>query len=595
MAVIDKCPVCGSKIGKSADACGICGTAFDAIPPKCPLCDTEIDESVAECSNCGAEIENNHESIPDTAVDEVETAEMPSEADKETAELIGADVFVDIELEELVKLSGVGPLKAKILYDAGYADLRILKRASVVELMNIRGIGRKAAGEIKASLRESSLEKIRETEITKETVEAEHQCPLCETIVSAYEASCYECGCIFEPSGVSDEDSDRLALSYYDSKLLRSPENKDLWYARGATLAKIEEYDQALNSFNRALEFDKSFQAAWMSKAEVYNKLGDSTKAAECYSHIITSASAGMAFGSVDDDDEFIDELRLDKPVDEGIVPTGSEEPKEEPELAEEPVTEEELPDAIVPTDSLEDDYLVEEPVTEEELPDATVPTDSLEDDYLVEEPVTEQEPEIVEDDSEPELAEEPDAITVSPSQELSESVMAPTEGPKIIKPHSFDDLSSSGINIKMDYTRPEPERPDLDSMTETQIKKYLSKRASYVKPYLGLARDLNIDINHAKRLIAKAVVESKKGNMKLAIEIIDEGIDFAEAEFHKKVADNLESLASLIRNLKMTGTDVSGAVELITETKKMLVDGKITEAVESLQQCLNHVEKISA
>ena len=249
-------------------------------------------------------MESNQETIPDTDITEVETAEMPTGVDKETAELIASDVFVDVELEELVKLSGVGPLKAKILYDAGFKDLRTLKRASVVELMNIRGIGRKAAGEIKAALRESSLEEIRETEITKESVESEYQCPLCETIVSTYESSCYECGCIFEPGAVDDEDSDRQALSYYDSKLLRSPENKDLWYARGATLVKIEEYEQALNSFNRALGLDKTFQAAWMSKAEVYNKLGDSTKAAECYSHIISSASVGLALGGGDDDDD---------------------------------------------------------------------------------------------------------------------------------------------------------------------------------------------------------------------------------------------------------------------------------------------------
>jgi len=299
---MDKCPVCGSKIGEGADACGVCGTAFDVIPPKCPLCGAEVDEFVTECPSCGAEMDGNHETIPDTVFEDVEIAEMPTEAENESAEIIATDVFVDVELEELVKLSGVGTLKAKILYDAGYTDLRKLKQASVVELMNIRGIGRKAAGEIKTALRESTLEEIRETEITKETVEAEYQCPLCETIVSAYETSCYECGCIFEPGGVSDEDSDRLALSYYDSKLLRNPENKDLWYARGATLVKMEEYDHALNSFDRALEIDRTFQTAWMSKAEIYNKLGDSTKAAECYSHIISSASAGIPIDTEDDE-----------------------------------------------------------------------------------------------------------------------------------------------------------------------------------------------------------------------------------------------------------------------------------------------------
>ena len=631
---MEKCPVCGSKIGEGAEACDVCGTAFDEIPSKCPLCDTEVDELVAECPNCGAEMNESQDSVPDTEIDEVEIAEMPSEADKETAELIATDVFVDVELEELVKLSGVGPLKAQILYDAGFKDLRTLKRASVVELMNIRGIGRKAAGEIKSALRESTLEEIRETEITKETVEAEYQCPLCETIVSAYETSCYECGCIFEPGAVADEDSDRLALSYYDSKLLRSPDNKDLWYARGATLVKIEEYEQALNSFNRALELDKTFQAAWMSKAEVYNKLGDSTKAAECYSHIITSASAGLTLGGEDDDDDdFMDDMELDKPAeeqtaseeetisieDEEIEPEEIiEEPEEGPVIEQEietdieedePVEEsaEDESEEIVQTDSLEDEEdekelvleepeeIIEEPAeepVEEEIIEAGVETDDGTSGEMPYEPeeetVIEQEPE---DDLELEPPEEEPVI--EPEPELIEEPGA--NGPEVIKPHSYDEISSSGINIDMDYTRPEPERPDLDGMTDTEMKKYLSKRASHVKPYLALARSLDVDINHAKRLIAKAVAESKKGDLKMAIEIINEGIDFAETEFHKKVAEDIDNMATLIRDLKITGIDVSNAVELITETKKMLEDGKIIEAVESLQKCLEHVEKIAS
>ena len=59
-------------------------------------------------------------------------------------------------------------------------------------------------------------------------------------------------------------------------------------------------------------------------------------------------------------------------------------------------------------------------------------------------------------------------------------------------------------------------------------------------------------------------------------------------------MAEDIESLATLIRDLKMTGKDVSGAVELITKTTRMLEDGKIAEAVETLQQCLEHIEKIA-
>ena len=54
--------------------------------------------------------------------------------------------------------------------------------------------------------------------------------------------------------------------------------------------------------------------------------------------------------------------------------------------------------------------------------------------------------------------------------------------------------------------------------------------------------------------------------------EYLHDAIEFAETEFHKKVAEDIDNMATLIRDLKMTGIDVSGAVELITETKKMLL-----------------------
>ncbi len=585
---MDNCPVCGSEIGKGAEACDTCGTAFDEIPSKCPLCDAEVDDSATECPSCGAEMDASQKPVPDTDIDEVEIAEMPSEVEKETAELIASDVFVDVELEELVKLSGVGPLKAKILYDSGFTNLRKLKQASVVELMNIRGIGRKAAGEIKAALRESSLEEIRETELTKETVEAEYQCPLCETIVSAYETSCYECGCIFEPGAVADEDSDRLALSYYDSKLLREPDNKDLWYARGATLIKMEEYDQALNSFNRSLDIDKSFQSAWMSKAEVYNKLGDSTKAAECYSHIISSASGKALGADSEDDDDFLDDDDISEVKE--IV-----EPEEEP--ATEEIPEEEIEDAVelteadsVPASSEVDgsQESEEEPVVEELPAIEEIPEEEIEDTAELPEtddtePVIEKYPEIEDSDDDDLELEAP------PPPEAAE----PEEPPEVMKPHSTEDISS-GLDINMDYTRPEPDKLDLDSMSETDMKKYLSQRASYVKPYLALAKELDVNINHAKKLIARAVGESKKGELKLAIEVINEGIEYAEAEFHNKVSKDMEELASVIRDLKMTGIDVSGAVDFITESKRLLEEGEIIKSVEKLRVCLEHIETIA-
>jgi tetratricopeptide (TPR) repeat protein len=469
-------------MGKEEKTCSVCGTAY---------------ESATSVSSDDIESET------------LESSVMPSGEARDAAEQIAADVFVDVELEELVKLPGIGPLRAKILFDAGYTDLRKLKQASVVELMNIRGIGRKAAGEIKTALREQSLEVIRETPLTQETVGAEHQCPLCATIVSAYESSCYECGCNFKPQDMDSEDSDRLALSYYDSKLLRSPDSKDLWYARGATLMKMENYEQAQNSFNKALELDPSFQMAWMSKAEVYNKQGDSAKAAECYSHIITSASGGHM--------------------------PGSEE-------------------ATMPQEKEEDDLELEKPL---------MPVDA-------------------------ETSQAGEGVEVAEIDVTQPPVEYDT-GPEIVKPSNLD-LS----DLQMDYNIAKQEKPDMDSMSTDELKKELASRASHVKPYLKLAKEVGVDINHAKRLVARAVTESKQNEFKVAIMLMDEGIEFAEGEFRRKILEDIENLAIVIRNLKTQGKDVSIPAAMVTETKDLLEAGMIAESTEKLKVCLEAVEKIA-
>ncbi|MFO7619541.1 MAG: zinc ribbon domain-containing protein [Thermoplasmata archaeon] len=519
MPETDICPVCGSKMDRDAKTCSVCGTAFKPELTQCPLCNGDVGREDTVCPGCGADLSptpsSTDSSVNDYGENEMMNSKMPSIGEKSDSEDIARSVYVDVELEELVKLPGIGLLRAKILFDAGYTDLRKLKQASVVELMNIRGIGRKAAGEIKTALRELSLEQIRETPLNKETVEAEHQCPLCATIVSAYETSCYECGCNFKAQDLDSNDSDRLALSYYDSKLLRAPDNKDLWYARGATLVKMESYDQAISSFNRAIEIDPSFQTAWMSKAEVYNKLGDSAKAAECYSHIMTSASN-----------------------------------------RQKPEADDSVPDVI---ESKEDEDLNLEPPAQEPAP---------------------AEP--------PKEAPAPTVKVAEP--DFAQSPVASDTGPHVVKPSPLD-----FSDLEMDYHRPPSEKPDLDSMSVDELKKELSKRASEVKPYLKLAKEIGVDINHAKKLVARAVAESKQGEFKVAVQLMVEGIEFADREFRRKMLDDIENLAAVVRDLKAQGKDVSAPASLVAETKALLETGEIAQSVEKLRLCLEAVERIAA
>ena len=244
----------------------------------------------------------------------------------------------DRDVKELIKLPGVGLLKADILYDAGYRSLRELKRASVVELMKIDGIGRISAADIKTSLREKDLEDIWATEFTAELIGHESKCPLCGTVISTFESVCYECGTTLKGSSDADneteEDSNKKALLHYDSELLRSPDNIELWYARGSTLMNMEEYILALVSFDKILNIDPHNQNAWMAKADLFNKIGEPKNAAECYSHVVSSTALNQVIqtseeyepieendildsiqqGSDDDDDDEISALELQDP-----------------------------------------------------------------------------------------------------------------------------------------------------------------------------------------------------------------------------------------------------------------------------------------
>ena len=114
-------------------------------------------------------------------------------------------------------------------------------------------------------------------------------------MISTFESVCYECGTTLKGSSDADneteEDSNKKALLHYDSELLISPDNIELWYARGSTLLNMEEYILALVSFDKILNIDPHNKNAWMAKADLFNKIGEPLNAAECYSHIVSSTA----------------------------------------------------------------------------------------------------------------------------------------------------------------------------------------------------------------------------------------------------------------------------------------------------------------
>lgn len=64
----------------------------------------------------------------------------------------------DNEIDQLTKLDGVGKSKAKILYDAGFKTVDSIKKASVDDIAEVKGIGDKLAKKIKESADEMVIE-----------------------------------------------------------------------------------------------------------------------------------------------------------------------------------------------------------------------------------------------------------------------------------------------------------------------------------------------------------------------------------------------------------------------------------------------------
>ncbi len=94
----------------------------------CTVCGGELKED-GECKTCGA----RHE------LKDGETQVTPLDAEKTPKETF---------LEEVSSISGLGPAKAEVLFNAGYTDIALLAKASAEELAQIEGFGETLAGKI---------------------------------------------------------------------------------------------------------------------------------------------------------------------------------------------------------------------------------------------------------------------------------------------------------------------------------------------------------------------------------------------------------------------------------------------------------------
>jgi len=95
----------------------------------CPICGRDSPTGSARCANCYTDLAGGKASGPDDA----KTGKAPEDAP---------------DLNDLLSVPGVGTVKAEVLKEAGYTNLKDLEDARVEDLASIKGIGEKLATKI---------------------------------------------------------------------------------------------------------------------------------------------------------------------------------------------------------------------------------------------------------------------------------------------------------------------------------------------------------------------------------------------------------------------------------------------------------------
>jgi hypothetical protein len=326
----EKCPVCenSAKIVFECEECHETYSFNDIMPEKeekyiCPMCGGFVEPDAKDCPSCGSSF----------AVEVSEDEEPREERLRRQRKVVGE--YVEEDVLEIMRIPGVGRLRAEVLCRGGYTTLNKLSRASVKELAKVRQIGMTTAKSIKEALQMMYVEPMESQRLIEESVEEEFECPVCRTIVSAYDTDCSECGTAFERV-VQDEafieemekvGEEKSSLSLFDMKLLENPKDPELWIARGGLLRKMENYEEALRSYERALAIKPSMKSAWIAKAEILSRLGRLDEAASCYREIVdeSATAAGIELGEEEEAMATLEELLAeDCPSCGTLIPLGS-------------------------------------------------------------------------------------------------------------------------------------------------------------------------------------------------------------------------------------------------------------------------------
>ena len=77
-------------------------------------------------------------------------------------------------------------------------------------------------------------------------------------------------------------DFDR-ALAIYSEAKINQPQNAEILFKMGYTMAQTERYDEALDYFQNSLEYDDENPFVYLEISKIYKQLGDEEKAQSYY------------------------------------------------------------------------------------------------------------------------------------------------------------------------------------------------------------------------------------------------------------------------------------------------------------------------
>ncbi|MCJ2556089.1 MAG: tetratricopeptide repeat protein [Candidatus Thermoplasmatota archaeon] len=209
-----------------------------------------------------------------------ESIEQPSEApepvdlpEDESALINPLEVAVAREeiLDILLQVDGIGESKAETLFAHGIDSINGLRKASLEDLAQVKGISQKIAENIKEMIKSEPTEGPQgRDERTEKTMESARD---------YLEQGDYE-----------------KALAEYDSVLESDPRNEDGWFNKAELLQALGKSREAVEAFDTVISINEKNTGAWMEKANTLLEMGKPLDAVECYRNILEMESDNTSY-----------------------------------------------------------------------------------------------------------------------------------------------------------------------------------------------------------------------------------------------------------------------------------------------------------